>query len=154
MDELETGLNFRKDELESRHAAMEEREEEMNELKRIRFYEHEKLMSSLKLKEEACKDRFEELNARDVAMEKREEEMNELWKIRFSGHEKLKMELQERSQRLENMENEVDKANFAAAMNNMESKPRQIVTRTKVFGVSLQNINEVCPYQVSQSMSN
>ena len=37
MDELETGLNFQKDELEVRHAAMEEREEEMNQLEQIRF---------------------------------------------------------------------------------------------------------------------
>ena len=104
------------------------------------------------MKEEACKNRFEEFNARDVvmesrhaAMEEREEGINELQQIWFNEHEKL-MELQERSQRME-------KADFAAAMNNMKSTSRQFITRTKVFGVSLQNINDVSHYHVSQSMT-
>ena len=72
MDKLETCLNFRNDESESRHAAMEEREEGMNELQQIRFNEHEKLMSSLKLKEEVFKNRFEELYISYVAMDELE----------------------------------------------------------------------------------
>ena len=39
MDELETGLNFWKDELDVKHATMEEREEEINQLEQIRFNE-------------------------------------------------------------------------------------------------------------------
>ena len=56
MDKLETGLNFRKDELEARHAAMEEREEGMNELKQIRFNEHEKLMMELHERSQRMED--------------------------------------------------------------------------------------------------
>ena len=58
-------------------------------------------LSSLKLKEEACKNRFEELNARDVAIEKKETELDELKQSRFHEHEKRMQEVEDRSKEME-----------------------------------------------------
>ena len=41
MDELETGFMFQKDELEVKHAAMEDREEGMNQLEQSQFNDWE-----------------------------------------------------------------------------------------------------------------
>ena len=56
MDKLETGLNFRKDELEARHVAMGEREKGMNELKQIRLNEHKKLLMELQERSQRMED--------------------------------------------------------------------------------------------------
>ena len=59
----------------------------------------------------------------------------------------------ERNDRSRRYGNKFKAIETVAAMNDKESKPRQIVTRTMVFSVSLQNINEVSHYHVSQSMT-
>ena len=57
--------------------------------------------SSIKLKEEACNNRFQELNARDVAIEKKETELDELKQSQFHEIEKRMQEVEDRSNEVE-----------------------------------------------------
>ena len=96
----------------------------------------------IKIKYAELRDRENEVGKAKADLARRDNEMR---------NKELKMI--ERNDRTRRYGNKLKAIETAVVMNDTESKPRQIVTRTMVFSVSLQNINEVSHYHVSQSMT-